>query len=55
MEMSKKQKQYEKHYKVVKEQVGRYQSEKQMIDRNRSQKMLEQKHKIINEKKRMIV
>ena len=55
MEMEKKQKQYEKHSKVVKEQVQSYKTEKQMADRQVSQKKLEQKNKIINEKKRMIV
>ena len=55
MLMEKKQKQYEKHAKVVKDQVKRYCTEKELIEKEKTHKTERLKNKIINEKKRMII
>lgn len=55
MLMEKKQKQYEKHAKVVKDQVKRYVTEKQLIEQEKTHKTTHLKNKIINDKKRMII
>ena len=54
-EMEKKAKQFERYARVVKEQVGRYKTEKDMAERNKARAQSDATNKILNEKRRMIV